>query len=132
MRRVSTAVAALAALAVLVTLSSCKRLTDPICSIDTAWALEISLADSLTGQTGPFHTLSLVAVDGGWRDSMYVGTVGPNPDQNLYRLARERPGNYAVTVRADGYRPWIKSGILVEGDECHVFPATVRVRLAPL
>jgi hypothetical protein len=39
-------------------------------------------------------------------------------------------GSYTVTVRANGYRPWIKSGVAVAKDACHVIGVNLTARLA--
>ena len=56
------------------------------------------------------------------------------PDSLLYpffRGAHEREGNYTVLVLKDGYVPWIKTGVNVTGDRCHVRTVSLEANLVP-
>ena len=44
-------------------------------------------------------------------------------------LAYERAGTYTVTVHATGYRDWIKPGVTVTKDVCHVIGVLLTARL---
>ena len=125
-------VAATAVLGAALALAACKDLSAPICGTEQLYALRVSLADSLTGQIGPFRNVAMVAVDGSYKDSVFVGNVPANPTLNVYPLAREHAGTLTLTIRADGYATWTKAGVLVEHDDCHVFPVSLGARLSPL
>lgn len=123
--------AAIAPLVAIACLTGCSDATTRFCTTDVKYALRIALADSLTGQIGPFRNLAIVAVDGSYKDSLFIPTVGPTPNPNLYSVAPEHAGTFTLTVRADGYQTWTKSGIVVLRDECHVESVDLPVRLAP-
>lgn len=101
-----------------------------MCTTEFRPALAISLADSLTGATGPFSNVVLLAVDGAYRDSLVIATIGPMPTNNQYGIAGEHAGTFVVTVRATGYQTWIKTGVVVTKDECHVRTVELAARLA--
>ncbi len=126
--RVST----VAALVAILALAACKPLTSTICSTEARPSLRVSLADSITGQIGPFRNVTMVAVDGAYKDSVFVGNIPANPTLNVYPLATEHAGTLTLTITADGYHTWTKSGLFVDHDECHVFPVSLGARLAPL
>ena len=44
-------------------------------------------------------------------------------------LAFERAGTYAVTVHADGYKDWSKTGVVVTKDVCHVIGVALSARM---
>ena len=104
------------------------------CTLQAKAGLVISVQDSLTGSMGPFTSVSYVAHDtSAYKDSTMIATVPATVSGNtfLVGLAYEHPGKYDVTVRAAGYRPWIKSGVVIATDTCHVIPVSLTARLVP-
>ncbi len=78
-------------------------------------------ADKGTGT--PLNTVAvLVARDGSYVDSAVVEERG---------VAWERPGTYEVHIRAPGYRDWIKPGVRVRTDGCHVQTVSISASLEP-
>jgi hypothetical protein len=102
------------------------------CSTDPRAALEIAVQDSVTGSTGPFANVAYAAHDGTFGDTAFFASVPANISGHpvLVGLAFERAGSYTVTVKADGYAVWSKSGIIVTSDACHVIPVSVTALLA--
>ena len=49
-----------------------------------------------------------------------------------YLGAGERPGVYRITVTAEGFKPFTRTGIIVRKDPCHVIPRRITIELAPL
>ena len=102
--------------------------TGIVCTEEARPGLMVALADSLTGDQN-FTDVSVVARDGAYADSIAQPTYpapvygGPIP------LAYERKGTYTVTVRAAGYAPWVKTGVVVNGDQCHVVTVPLTARL---
>jgi hypothetical protein len=94
-------------------------------------ALVISVQDSVTGSTGPFTSVAYSAHDGTFGDTTFIASVPAEVSGQpfLTGLAFERPGNYTVSVKANGYAVWTKSGITVTMDACHVIPVSVTARL---
>ena len=102
--------------------------TGIVCTALAAAGLGVSLSDSVTGATSGFTNVWVVARDGTYQDSVFVATFPPQY-MNTIALAYEHRGTVQVTVRADGYAPWVKSGIVITGDECHVHEVLVSARL---
>lgn len=65
-------------------------------------------------------------------EGSYVETVTDAWDGTSFAAAGERPGTYEVRVTKDGYQPWVRSGVLITGDECHVTPRNLEARLEPV
>jgi len=87
------------------------------------FGLSVQPIDSLT--QGPLASAAdIVARDGAFADS--VRALAPG---QFWATAGERPGTYQVTVRAAGYQPWVRSGIVVTSDGCHVKLVVVTARL---
>jgi len=62
------------------------------------------IARDVVSNESPDGIVSVVARDGDYRDS--VAARADSKWALVVNAAPERPGRYAVTVRADGYRPW--------------------------
>jgi hypothetical protein len=94
------------------------------------FGLVITVEDSLGGSV-PARA-SLVA-----RSGSYVETKTEDRAQlgagGLFVLrfeaAGERAGTYDLTVRADGYADWVKTGVVVSEDECHVHTVSLTARM---
>lgn len=105
------------------------------CTQEARAGLVISVEDSLTGSKGPFSAVSYVAHDTSvYKDSTLIASVSPSLSGAafLVGLAFEHPGKFNVTVRATGYRPWIKTGVAVATDKCHVIPVSLTARFVGL
>ena len=112
-------------------LTGCHKSSSPsgvVCTALAAAGLGVSLSDSVSGATTGFTNVSVVARDGAYKDSVFAATFPP-PFGNVIALAYEHRGTVQVTVRADGYAPWVKNGIVITGDECHVTQVNVSARL---
>jgi len=101
-----------------------------VCTEEARPALSIGLADSVTGRSTGFSNVSIVARDGAYADSVTQATYPAAPFNGPVSLAYEHRGTYTVTVRADGYAPWQRSGVVVTGDQCHVATVSLLARLA--
>lgn len=112
--------------------AGCQPLTSSRnCTLDFRYGLNVTIVDSATG--GPPTSAVLIARSGAFVDSVGPGTPMPvtlgGPPVLLLSTAGERPGTYDVTVRAQGYRDWARTGIRVTADECHVEPVAVTAHL---
>ena len=99
------------------------------CVAIAGYALNVTVRDSVSGGPPPSGTL-VIARDGTYADSMTAGV--PGSTGSTFPLAIERPGTYLVTVEAEGYRLWSRSGIVVERSsaKCHqIQTVTVLARL---
>ena len=103
------------------------------CTLEARAGITIAAQDSLTGSAGPFSNVSYVAKDtSAFQDSTLIASVPAQVSGSpfLVGLAYEHAGQYAVTVRATGYRPWIKTGVVVAKDACHVIGVSLTAKLA--
>jgi len=104
------------------------------CTQEARAGITIAVQDSLTGSPGPFTNVSYVAKDTStFNDSTFIATVPASVSGStfLVGLAYEHAGSYTVTIRAAGYKPWIKTTVAVLKDACHVIPVSLTARLAP-
>jgi hypothetical protein len=103
------------------------------CTLEARAGITIAVQDSLTGSSGPFSNVSYVAKDTStFQDSTFIASVPAQVSGSpfLVGLAYEHAGKYTVTVRATGYRSWIKTGVVVGKDACHVIGVSLTARLA--
>ena len=103
-----------------------------VCTLEARAGIVIGVQDSLTGSRGPFTNVSYVARDTAtFRDSTLIASVPAQVSGSpfLVGLAYERAGKFEVTVRATGYRAWVKPGVVVTKDACHVTPVSLTARL---
>jgi hypothetical protein len=101
-----------------------------VCTEEARPALMVGLADSLSGATTGFTGVTILATDGAYADSVVMPVYPGDPYNGPVALAYERRGTYTVSVRATGYATWMKSGVVVTGDQCHVTTASLTARLA--
>lgn len=101
-------------------------LIENTCTTEARSALEVMVTDSAAGGEVAATSVTLVARDGTYTDSIVV-PVGATRD--VVPLAEERAGVYTLTVTAEGYDLWQREGLAVSSDECHVTTVTVDARL---
>jgi hypothetical protein len=102
-----------------------------ICTAIALPALVIAVQDSVTGSKGPFTNVSYVARGLAGKDSTFLGSVPAQVGGFDFRvgLAYERADTYDVTVTASNYKPWVKPGVTVTKDACHVITMNLTARL---
>jgi hypothetical protein len=111
----------------LVAVAGCGQSAPPTgfaCNEIAAAGLGVSLTDSVTGVSTGFANVLIVA-----RAATYADTVFLAEYTDTVPLAYEHRGTVQVTVRADGYALWLKNGITISGDVCHVHEEFVSARL---
>ncbi len=107
--------------------SGCRNGTGFSCTSDFKYGLNITVTDATTGS--PPDQATLIATSGAYIDS--VGPVKPfqavfnGPLVLVLSTAGERPGVYSALVRSPGYHDWMRSGIEVTADQCHVRPVNI-------
>lgn len=99
------------------------------CTMEARPALHVTLVDSLVPDRKSFTNVAVLAVSGSTRDSAFVASYNSQTSAPSFSLAHEQAGTYTVTVRADGYQPWVKTGVQVERDVCHVKTVQLTARL---
>jgi hypothetical protein len=104
-----------------------------VCTLELRPAIVVTLQDSTNGSKGPFSSVSYSARDGTYADSTLLATVPAQLGGVDFSvgLAYERPGTYTVNVKANNYRLWTKSAVVVAKDLCHVVTANLVARLIP-
>ncbi|MGD8320233.1 MAG: carboxypeptidase-like regulatory domain-containing protein [Gemmatimonadota bacterium] len=81
----------------------------------------ISAAPILTGVTVTFQ-------DGDYTET-YTSASAPS---GTFSGAYERPGTYVVAAAKDGFETWIRTGVEVTADQCHVKTVQLQAVLQPL
>jgi hypothetical protein len=94
--------------------------TDIVCTDEARPAVEVAVVDSVTGEA-VLEPLVWVR-DGAYQDTLQL--FG-----NTAHGAYERAGTYEVHVEHDSYAPWVRTGVTVDEDECHVITEQLTARL---
>ncbi|HEX9755764.1 MAG TPA: carboxypeptidase-like regulatory domain-containing protein [Gemmatimonadales bacterium] len=103
----------------------CAISTDPTrCTEEARAGMALTLRDATTGRPVSVGA-RIIARDGEYSESTEFNVNG------TYPLAFERRGAYEVTVEHPGYRPWVRIGIQVTGDACHVTTIFITADLEP-
>lgn len=96
------------------------------CTADFRFGLTVLVRDSSTA--APAGDGAIVTAE----DGAYVETLTVFPgdwDSVTFVGAGERPGRYALTVSKPGYRAWVRRGVRVGEDGCHVQRVTIEAWL---
>ena len=99
-----------------------------ICTDIFVSGLVVSVQDSLTGAPAASGA-QLIAQDGAYADTASYPPNRPDLDAQPLVSAGERPGAYTVRVSKPGFLDWVRGGIIVTADECHVRPVALTARL---
>lgn len=57
------------------------------------------------------------------------GSCATHPDLAYLSGAYERPGTYRVSISKPGYKEWVRDGVVVTADACHVRTAFLSANL---
>jgi len=103
--------------------SACDS-TEPIfCTEEYRAGINVEVVDAVSG-SGLADGATLTIREGdyveSWTDAFGGTTLSG---------AWERAGTYDVTVARDGYHTWIRTGVVVTEDECHVQAVALRAEL---
>ena len=100
-----------------------------VCTMEARPGITVEPRDRVTGEivSGP---IVLIMKSGTYADTVRAST-GALPAPTNVSGAYERPGTYTVIVRHTGYHDFVKSGIIVTKDECHVIPVRITAKLEP-
>src|ERR687895_199921 len=92
---------------------------DLVCPDYFEFGLHITVQDSLTGLPAASGA-QLIVQHGSYADT--VNVPANRPDLNAHPLpsAGERAGTYTVSVHKAGFVDWVRTGIVVAADKCHV------------
>ena len=108
-------------------------------SPERSFAVAVTLTNAETGAKAPFYHVKMIASDGSFVDSMVVDSLRTStvPAAGyVLRLGPSRPGTYDITVEAEGYAPWIATGVEAKvdrSDVCgHVLTRELTAKLKPI
>jgi hypothetical protein len=99
------------------------------CTLEARAGIEVVVIDSITGGIVSASTIILVAQEGVFKDSLQIARA---QSANPVEITTERPGKYRVSVIASGYKEWVKEGVRVNEDQCHVGTVKLNAQLQPL
>jgi hypothetical protein len=100
-----------------------------VCTMEARPGISVEPRDKITGEIVSGPTV-LIVKSGTYADTVRAST-GALPAPTNISGAYERPGTYTVIVRHLGYHDFVKSGIVVTKDECHVIPVKIKAQLEP-
>ena len=106
-----------------------STLVNVVCTVLAVPAVQLTVVDSLTGQSAALRAISVSIRSGGLRDTVFVATLAAGSPPFSVGLAYERPGTYDLSVTAAGYRIWTSTGVVVTNDLCHVITVPLTARL---
>jgi hypothetical protein len=117
-------------LALLAGVVSCNLVTgDRVCTADFRYGLAVFVKDSATSAAAASGA-TLVTVDQhGTVDSMSFPPNRADLDPTSLFGAGEHAGTFVVTVRKPGFKDWVRPGVQVTADACHVRLTTITALL---
>ena len=118
MKRSFSAVMGVAAM-----LTACDSLQPVACTAIFVYGISVEVVDASSG-TGLADGATLTL-----RSGDYVESATETFNAATLVGAGERPGTYDLTVAHEGYHTWIRTGVVVTADECHVRPVALRAEL---
>ncbi|GAA4110157.1 hypothetical protein GCM10022393_07100 [Aquimarina addita] len=103
--------------------------TDPVfCTEELRYGLEITVRSAAIDTNAIIikEGITVVAKDGEYSEKL-INITGTD----AFIGAAERPGNYFITIRGEGYKTYTSSDpILVESDQCHVLTESLEIILS--
>lgn len=117
-------------LAVPMAVAGCGDGLGGACTAIWAPGILVTITDSASGEPRAAEAVAVA------RARAFVDTLDPAVSIGDVLISRqgayERKGIYEVSVRAPGYRDWVRSGVIVRPGECHVQGVALEARLPPL
>ena len=99
-----------------------------ICSAEARVGIQIDVRDAVTRNPAAEGSIA-TAREGSFIDTLRTQPVVPPQGSLSVYGVYERPGVYSVTVTKPGYRDWLRSGVVVNKDECHVITVQLEALL---
>jgi len=119
-------VAAVLASGALLVMPACEFIGPEVCTTEAKPSLLITVSDSMTAEPVTGAGVRVIASTAGFADTVGVNSNG------LAVIGHERAGRFRVQVDAPGYFSWVREGVRVTADECHVVTADVSAKLRAL
>lgn len=104
--------------------AACFDPAETACTLEARYGLQVEIRDSVSSElvaTGAHVTAS----SGSYHEVLQI-------NGGIAFGATERAGTYRVTVTRPGYRTWVRSGVTVTRDACHVTSVWFTALLQPL
>jgi hypothetical protein len=99
-----------------------------MCTGEMRPGILVAVRDSLTD--APLAPgAELIVRDGTYADTTAFPPNEPAAETQRLAAAYERAGTYTVTVRKAGFVDWVRTGVVVTADECHVQTVSLIARL---
>src|SRR5262245_43090242 len=96
-----------------------------VCTLEARAAISVQPVDSRTGEVLSGPTI-LILSEGTFADTVHATTSSTIP---VISGAYERAGTYSILVRHPGYRDYVRTGVTVTRDECHVKPVRITAEM---
>jgi hypothetical protein len=107
------------------TCGGCTTSSPPLeCTDIFVYGLSVTVTNLKTGS--PVTGAALTLTDSAYSETMQEVAPGH------YVGAGERPGNYTLTIEAEGFSSVTITGLSVVSDPCHVIPVGVEQSLSPV
>ena len=111
--------------------AACDLFAPRECTMDARAGIVVEIRDAMTDAYIADQATAMVA-EGSFRDSLRLVDrvrVGDDFVGTAKGGIHERAGNYVVEVTAPGYSPWVRAGVRVQRDDCHVRTVSLVARL---
>ena len=99
------------------------------CTTSVEPGLIVHVVDGVTGAPAA-HGASAWAIEDEYQEELRNPAPEDPTAERLYG-ADEREGTYTVSVGKPGYQLWMREGVRVRGDGCHVRTVDLETRLVP-
>ena len=124
----------LVAIPLALALAGCDAFGPPdACSLELRPGIVVEIRDAATNAFIAQQATAIVT-EGSFRDSLRLHgstRVGDSVVRTTKSGVSERAGTYTLEITAPGYARWVRTGIQVREDECHVRTANLVARLQP-
>ena len=100
------------------------------CPADMAPGIVVEVRDGTTGV--PIASFAHGEIrNGSYSDSLVPYETDDQGVLATLTAGRGRSGTYEVRIEAEGYEPWIKTGVVVDSHDCGAVTVRIRADLSP-
>jgi hypothetical protein len=103
---------------------------DFLCTLDVEPAVVVQIRDAITSASIGAIARGVI-VDGAYTDSMRVHWFETDGTVHSRRAGDGRPGVYEVRLEAEGYLPWMRTGVRVRDGRCGVITEQLQASMVP-
>lgn len=102
--------------------------TNDVCNAIDKTSLIVTVVDSQSGARIDSGS-TVVVTGGGLRDSVVVPDSSRGLPTAVWRESEVPAGTYSISVHKSGYADWIRNGVVIKRDGCHVTTANLTAAL---